>query len=106
MMTDLIDGFKDRLVPVLRLDVKRLRPNSDLGEVRWFFENIIFQLLSLNTLKILLRWIIWREKSHATIRCWCYRNTSTLQSKVFVRGVVMDQNGDPIEDATLDFQSL
>ena len=43
VLTQLVDGFATNMTEVLGdADIKRMRPNSDLGEVRWFFENYHF----------------------------------------------------------------
>ena len=109
VMTDLIDGFTTDLVPVLEgADVKRLRPNSDLGEVRWFFENYHFPAFIFEYPKDLAPMDhLEREVARNNTLLVLQKYWGTLQSKAFVRGVVMDQNGDPIEDATLHLpQSL
>ena len=109
VMTELIDGFTTDLLPVLGdAEVKRLRPNSDLGEVRWFFENYHFPAFIFEYPKSLAPMDpLEREAARNTTLSVLQKYWTTLQSKAFVRGVVMDQAGNPIEGAFLHLpQSL
>lgn len=109
VMTNLIDGFTTDLMPVLDgAEVKRLRPNSDLGEVRWFFENYHFPAFVFEYPKDLAPMDhLEREVARNSTLTVLQKYWATLQSKAFVRGIVMDQSGIPIEDATLHLpQSL
>ena len=103
VMTQLVDGFATNMTEVLGdADIKRMRPNSDLGEVRWFFENYHFPSFVYEYPKDIapmdhLEREAARNHTLAVIQSYW----KTLQAKAFVRGVVVDQEGNPISDATL-----
>ena len=73
-----------------------MRPNSDLGEVRWFFENYHFPSFVYEYPKDIapmdhLEREAARNHTLAVIQSYW----KTLQAKAFVRGVVVDQEGIP-----------
>ena len=103
MMTSLIDGFGTDMVEVLAdAEVKRLRSNSDLGEVRWFYENFHFPAFiyeypnDLAPMDHEVRETARSQTLDVTKSYW-----ETLQKRAFVRGIVVDQEGDLISDATI-----
>ncbi len=103
VLTELIDGFATSMTTELGdAEIKRLRPNSDLGEVRWFFENYHFpsfvyeypsDIAPMDHLE--------REAARNHTLALIQSYWKTLQAKAFVRGVVVDQQGNEISDATL-----
>jgi hypothetical protein len=103
MLTQLVDGFATDMHDVLeKSDIKRMRPNGGFGEVRWFFENYHFpsfvyeypkNIAPMNHLE--------REAARNHTLTVIKSYWETLQAKAFVRGVVVDQDGNPITDATL-----
>ena len=103
VLTQLVDGFATDMQDVLgEADVKRMRPNSDLGEVRWFFENYHFPSFIYEYPKDIapmdhLEREAARNHTLSVIKSYW----KTLQAKAFVRGVIVDQDGNPITDATL-----
>ncbi len=103
VLTQLVDGFATNMQEVLGdADIKRMRPNSDLGEVRWFFENYHFPSFVYEYPKNLAPMDhLEREAARNHTLSVIQSYWKTLQSKAFVRGVVVDQKGDPISDATL-----
>ena len=97
VLTQLVDGFATNMHDVLGdADVKRMRPNSDLGEVRWFFENYHFPSFVYEYPKDIapmdhLEREAARNHTLSVIKSYW----KTLQAKAFVRGVVVDQEGNP-----------
>ena len=103
MMTSLIDGYGTDMVDVLKdAEVKRLRTNSALGEVRWFYENFHFPAFIYEYPENLAPMDLGvREEARTQTLTVTKSYWETLQKRAFVRGVVVDQDGEIIPDATL-----
>lgn len=103
VLTQLVDGFATSMHEVLGdAEIKRMRPNSDLGEVRWFFENYHFPSFVYEYPKDIAPMDhLEREAARNHTLTVIQSYWKTLQAKAFVRGVVVDQSGNPISDATL-----
>ncbi len=103
VLTELIDGFATNMTTELAdAEIKRLRPNSDLGEVRWFFENYHFPSFVYEYPKDIAPMDhLEREAARNHTLSVIQSYWKTLQSKAFVRGVIVDQQGEAVSDATL-----
>ena len=103
VLTNLVDGFATSMTDVLGdAEIKRLRPNSNLGEVRWFFENYHFPSFIYEYPKDIAPMDhLEREQARTQTLSVMQSYWKTLQAKAFVRGMVVDQKGEPISDATL-----